>query len=83
VVAVSIAKRPGEYTFKLDLAGFPALFEFAGLEEDIFAFLDTTLKNEIQRFADVNEFRDYASKRIGDFIFEASGKEPIVLVMVH
>jgi ribonuclease J len=82
-VAVSIAKRPGEYTFKLDLAGFPSLLEFAGLEEDIFAFLDTTLKNEIQRFADVNEFRDYASKRIGDFIFEASGKEPIVLVMVH
>ncbi len=83
VVAVSIAKKPGEYMFKLDLAGFPALSEFSGLEEAIYNFLDHTLRNEISLFKSVDEFRDHASRKVGDFIFEASGKEPIVLVLVH
>ena len=83
VVAVSIAKKPGEYMFKLDLAGFPALSEFPGLEESIFGFLDHTLRNEISLFGSVDEFRDHASRKVGDFIFEATGKEPIVLILVH
>ena len=83
VVAVSIAKKPGEYLFKLDLAGMAQLDNFPGLEDRIYEFLQVTLKNEIQRFAGVGDFKAYASKKVQDFIFEEIGKEPVVLVLVH
>jgi len=83
VVAVSIAKKPGEFLFKLDLAGMPGLKNFPGLEEKIYGFLDQTLRNEIQRFSGADDFREYAAKKVQDFIFEEVGKEPIILVLVH
>jgi ribonuclease J len=83
VVVVSIAKKPGEYLYKIDMAGLPMLQHFDGLEEDIYDFLDATLKNEIQRFKGVDEFRDYAADKVGSLIFDATGKEPVVLVVVH
>jgi ribonuclease J len=83
VVAVSIAKKPGQFLFKLDLAGFPELSHFPGLEERIYDFLDGTLQNDISRFKGADDFRDFSAKKIQDFIFEETGKEPIILVLVH
>lgn len=83
VIAVSIAKKPDEFLYKIDLAGFPQMEEFPGLDERIYDFLDNTLKNELGRFQGVQDFKEYASRKIQDFILEETGKEPIILVMVH
>ncbi|MFZ4461204.1 MAG: ribonuclease J [Patescibacteria group bacterium] len=83
VIAVSIAKKPGDFLFKLDTAGFPGFHNFPRLEDRIIDFLDNTLKNEIQRFPNADAFKTHASKKVADIIFEETGKEPMVLVLVH
>jgi ribonuclease J len=83
VIAISIAKKPGEFLYQIDLAGFPRIEEFPGLEDRICNFLDDTLKNELGRFNGVQDFKEYASRKIQDFILDETGKEPIVLVIVH
>ncbi len=83
VVAVSIAKKPGEYLFKLDTVGFPEFSNFPHLEKRIMTYLDTTLRNEIAKFPNAEVFKRHASKKVGDMIFDETGKEPLIMVLVH
>lgn len=83
VVAVSIAKKPGEYLFKLDTVGFPSFANFPRLESRIMDYLNTTLVNDISKFPNAEVFKKHASKKVGDMIFEETGKEPMIMVLVH
>jgi ribonuclease J len=83
VLVVSIAKKPGQFMIQIDSAGFPAMSNFPRLENRIREFIDSTLKHDLSKFPDANHFRKHVAKKTHDLVFDETGKEPIVLVMVH
>ncbi len=82
-LVVSIAKRPGQFLIQFDAAGFPTLSNFPRLENRLREFIDSTLKHDLPKFPDANHFKKHVGKKVGDIVFDETGKEPIVVVMVH
>jgi ribonuclease J len=83
VLVVSIAKKPGQFLVQIDGAGFPTMSNFPRLEGRIREFIDSTLKHDLAKFPDANHFKKHVGKKVHDLVFDETGKEPIVIVMVH
>ncbi len=82
-IAVSIAKKPGQYLINFDCAGFPELTNFPRMEARMRDFIQMTLAQDIQKFPDANHFKKHVSKKLHDIVFDEVGKEPIIMVLVH
>ena len=79
-IAVSIAKKAGNYLIKTDTAGIPALHDIPKLEQRIEEELLKILSSQMQSFRDVDHLKKHLSKKAHDIIFEEIGKEPVVLI---
>ena len=83
VIAVSIAKKTGQFLLDFTTSGFPSLSNFPRVEARMREFMDGLLKADLEKFPDAEHFRKHVAKKLGDIVFDELGKEPIMLVMVH
>lgn len=83
VIAVSIAKRPGQYLVNFDVSGFPDLENFPRMEDRMREFVERTLSQDLSHFPDAEQFKKHVGKKLHDIVFDETGKEPIILVLVH
>jgi ribonuclease J len=83
VIVVSVAKAKGEYLIRTDARGMVELEDMPKVLHKIEDNIRMTLRSDMEKFADVSQFKKFVAKKTLDTIFLATGKEPMVLVTVH
>lgn len=64
VVAVSVAKKTGQFLLDFSTSGFPAVSNFPRAETRMKEFMDSLLKTDLDKFPDAEHFKKHVSKKL-------------------
>jgi len=64
VVAVSVAKKTGQFLLDFSTSGFPTVNHFPRAEIRMKEFMDGLLKTDLDKFPDAEHFKKHVSKKL-------------------